>query len=158
MLKEAEDIKERLTRLIEVAQKPYDPRIDEPLFDDERRVKMKPGQTSVEDEFHDCEETATACETAGGEEHAKGEVIVKRNLQKLLAVQSTVIEELSVPLEVESKHQVLARVSGRIDLFPDSSLCKSGDASERGHKGLDLGANISLGRDVGNPEGPHVFI
>ena len=128
MLKEAEDIKERLTRLIEVAQKPYDPRIDEPLFDDERMIKMKLGQTSVEDEFHDCEETATACETADGEEHAKGEVTVKRHFPQLLAAQSTVIMELSVPLEVESKHQVLARVSGRIDLFPDSPWCNSENA------------------------------
>ena len=158
LLKEAEDIKERLTRLIEVARKPYNPRIDETLFDNEKGIMSKPDQTGVEDEFQDCEETATACETAGGEEHAKGEVLVKKNLHKLLEAHSTVIVELPVPKEVMSKHQVLARVSGRIDLLPDSALCKSGDASERGHKDLDLGANISLGRDVGNPEGPHVFI
>ena len=68
---------------------------------------MEPGRINLEDEFHDCEEIAAACETADGEEHAKGEVTLKRNLPKLPEAQSRVIMELSVPPEVESKHHVL---------------------------------------------------
>ena len=67
-------------------------------------------RTDKEGEYQDCEETAATCKTSDGEEHVKGEHLVKKNMKALLESHSTVIEELSISQEMKTKHDVLARV------------------------------------------------